>query len=161
MDPGFRPPLNNSTSFFHIPSLIYAHHFVTDSRIFVDSIANAAQCIKRNCALCVLAFGTIGGVVLNRAAMHPLKSFQKGHLIEACDTGGSNIIVPQPSAEPINLCLNESTYLSEHKMPSKSQQKVLASATNTVKLMNIFNAACTFNTAAMFIIKTTKQKNHD
>lgn len=50
--------------------------------------------------------------ILNRAAVHPLKSSYKGQLIWACYTGGRDMKVSQPSAELINLCLNEATHLS-------------------------------------------------
>lgn len=50
--------------------------------------------------------------ILNRAAVRPLKSSYKGQLIWACYTGGRDMKVSQPSAEPINLFLNEATHLS-------------------------------------------------
>lgn len=49
---------------------------------------------------------------LNKAAVHPLKSSYKGQLIRAGYTGGRDMKVSEPSAELINLCLNEATHLS-------------------------------------------------
>lgn len=50
--------------------------------------------------------------VPNRAAVQPLKSSYKGQLIWARYTGGRDMKVSRPSAELINLCLNEATHLS-------------------------------------------------
>lgn len=91
-------------------------HFVIFRRVFGISKSTDARLhlVIRKCA-----FGSKGVSlpevdvrILNRAAVHPLKSSYKGQLIWACYTGGRDMKVSQPSAELINLCLNEATHLS-------------------------------------------------
>lgn len=82
----------------------------TDSALYPDVTGKALWAFVSKCVFnCLLE---VDVNILNRAAMHLLKSSYKGQIMWAHYTGGREMKVSQPSAELINLCLNEATHRS-------------------------------------------------
>lgn len=78
--------------------------------LYLDATGKALCAFVSKCVFTCLLEVDVN--LLNRAALHPLKSSYKGQIVWAHYTGGREMKVSQPSAEPINLCLNEATHLS-------------------------------------------------